>query len=232
MDLKDARALVTGGGSGIGLATARAIIEGGGQAVICGRREDVLHAAAADIGATAIVADVAKEEDVEHLVVGSIAALGGLNVLINNAAYGYHAKLLDVDTAKFRAVFETNVVGAMMVGRACAQHFADNGGGTILNVGSTSAQRGYAGGTPYSATKFALRSMTECWRAELRPLGIRVMEIDPSEVQTPFGGRDMSTLNPTKLEAGEIAHMIKAMLEMDDRGFVTTATVWATNPQG
>ena len=72
--------------------------------------------------------------------------------------------------------------------------------------------------------------MTDCWRDELRRHNVRVTLVNPSEVQTPFGGRDMSSLNPTKLQAGEIAHMIRAMIEMDDRGFVTNAMVWATNP--
>jgi len=231
MDLKQARVLVTGGGTGIGLEAARLITEAGGKVAICGRRAEVLEAAAADIGAVALVADVSVEEDVERLVSGAVDALGGLDVLINNAAFGYHTPLLEIETARFQEVFATNVLGAMLVGRACARHFVEQGGGTIMNVGSTAAHRGYPGGTAYAASKFALSGMTECWRAELRPHDIRVMQIDPSEVQTPFGGRDMSMLNPTKLQAGEIAHMIKAMLEMDDRGFVTNAMVWATNPK-
>ena len=231
MDLTDVKALVTGGGTGIGFETAQRIRAGGGQVVICGRRQDVLEQAASSIGAVPAVADVSVEEDVERLVSSSVEVLGGLNVLVNNAAYGYHARLLDVDTEKFRAVHATNVVGAMMVGRACARHFVERGGGTIINVGSTAAHKGYPGGTPYASSKFALSAMTECWRAELRPHDIRVMQIDPSEVQTPFGGRDMSSLNPSKLEGGDIAHMILAMITLPERGFVTNAMVWATNPQ-
>ena len=84
------------------------------------------------------------------------------------------------------------------------------------------------------ATKFALKGMTECWRAELRKHNIRVMLINPSEVQTNFlpnAGRQARPKNDTKLEAEEIAHVVLSMLEMRDRGFITEATVFATNPQ-
>ena len=97
---------------------------------------------------------------------------------------------------------------------------------------AAAASKGYAGGSTYASSKFALTGLTECWRAELRPHGVRVMQINPSEVQTPFGGRDMSRLNPTKLVAEDVAHLVVAMLAMEDRGFVTNATVWATNPRG
>lgn len=136
-----------------------------------------------------------------------------------------------MDTARFEEVLATNVTGAMVVGRACARHFVEHGGGTIVNVGSTAAHKGFPGGSAYAASKFALSALTECWRAELRPHDVRVMQVDPSEVQTPFGGRDMETLNPSKLEGADIAHMIRAMLELDDRGFVTNTMIWATNPK-
>ena len=231
MQLRDVKALVTGGGTGIGLETARRIVDGGGQAVICGRRPDVLQEAAESIGATAIAADVSHEDQVDELVRGSVEALGGLNVLVNNAAFAYSAPLLELDTERFRNVHETNVIGAMMVARGCARVFVEQQTGTIINVGSTAAHKGYPGGSAYASSKFALSGLTECWRAELRPHGIRVMQMDPSEVQTPFGGRDMSRLNDSKLVADDIAHMIVAMITLPDRGFVTNTMVWATNPK-
>jgi 3-oxoacyl-[acyl-carrier protein] reductase len=76
--------------------------------------------------------------------------------------------------------------------------------------------------------------MTECWRAELRQHNIRVMQVNPSEVQTGFGaGESMHTKagNPTKLQSSDIAQLIVSMLEMEDRGFVTESTIWATSPK-
>jgi 3-oxoacyl-[acyl-carrier protein] reductase len=84
------------------------------------------------------------------------------------------------------------------------------------------------------STKFALSGLTECWRAELRPHGVRVMQVNPSEVVTPFfesAGMGARPDNPTKLHPEDIAHVIASVLALDDRGFVTAATVFATNPR-
>ncbi len=231
MDLKNAKTLITGGGTGIGLETARALVAAGGRVAICGRRADVLAKAAEELGCVPITADVSKEADVVRLVATAVEELGGLNVLINNAAFGYRAPLVELDRERFEEVHSTNVVGAMLVAREAARHMIAHGGGTIVNVGSTAAGKGYPGGSAYASSKFALTGLTECWRAELRPHDVRVMQVNPSEVQTPFGGRDMSVENPTKLRAREVAHVIEGMLAMDDRGFITDATIWATNPK-
>ena len=139
-----------------------------------------------------------------------------------------------MDTKKFNELYATNVTGAMMAGRECAKHFIENNYGNIVNIASTAGKNGYSGGTAYSSSKFALRGMTECWRAELRKNNIRVMLVNPSEVQTNFGsnaGREKGAMNPTKLESQEIAHTICSMLAMNDKGFITEATIFATNPQ-
>ncbi|MFI5211551.1 MAG: SDR family oxidoreductase [Ignavibacteria bacterium] len=233
MDLKNAKVLVTGGSMGIGYAAAKALIDGGAKVVICGRDEARLSKAAKELGAVPILADVSKESDVISLVSKTIQALGGYNVLVNNAAYGYFSPLTNIDTAKFNEQLMTNITGAMICGRESAKHFIEKSYGNIINIASSAGTGGFANGTPYCATKFALRGMNECWRAELRKHNIRVMLVNPSEVQTSFGinaggkGRDF---NPTKLEAKEIAHLIKSMLEMDDKGFIPEAGVWATNP--
>ncbi|MHC5011394.1 MAG: SDR family oxidoreductase [Planctomycetota bacterium] len=229
MDLSTARVLVTGGSAGIGFATARALKARGAAVAICGRDRARLEAAAEALGATGIQADVSHEADVELMAAEVVSELGGFDVLVNNAAFGYFAKLTETELEPFEAMLRTNLTGAMLVARAAARHFVEQGYGHLVNVGSTAAQRGFPGGTAYVASKFALRGMTECWRAELRPHDIRVMEIDPSEVLTGFGGREPPQ-SERKLRPTEIAHAIVAMLEMDDRGFVTDLTVWATNP--
>jgi 3-oxoacyl-[acyl-carrier protein] reductase len=122
----------------------------------------------------------------------------------------------------------------MMVGRECAKYFVAQQYGNIINISSTAGRAGFAGGTAYVASKFALAGMTECWRAELRKFNVRVMLLNPSEVQTDFvvnSGREARPFNTTKLQSKEIAHTIAMMLSMDNVGFITEATVWATNPQ-
>jgi len=234
MDLSNAQALVTGGSSGIGKATAKAIIESGGKAVIAARGQERLEKAADEIGAIPIQCDVSREKDVVSLIKKTIEALDGYNVLINNAGYGEFSKLIDLSADDFEQQLKTNTIGAMMVARESAKYFIDEDYGNIINVSSTAGKRGFEGGTAYVASKFALGGMTECWRSELRKHNIRVMQINPSEVQTEFSenaGQGSRPSNETKLIADDIAQTICSMLSLANRGFIPETSVWATNPR-
>jgi 3-oxoacyl-[acyl-carrier protein] reductase len=234
MDITEAKVLVTGGSSGIGRATARQLAALGARVAICGRDEKRLHAAAEEFNAIAIAADVGDEHQVRRLVQTVIHELDGYNVLINNAGFGTFGPLIRLTADEMTKVFRTNVIGAMLVARESTRHFIAESKGNIVNVASTAGSRGYANGTAYVASKFALTGMTECWRAELREHNIRVMQVNPSEVVTPFyaaAGRGDRPENPTKLHADDIANLIVSMLQLNDRGFVTDATVWATRPK-
>lgn len=227
--------LVTGGGTGIGRATAALCAQRGAQVAICGRTEARLREAAAAIGASAFPCDVSREDDVKRLVEEVATRLGGLDVLVSNAGSGSFASLVETSAADFRRTWETNTLGAFLVGRECARRFVAARKGTIVNVGSTAARRGFAGGSAYCASKFALSALTECWRAELRGSDVRVMQVDPSEVQNDFGvhaGRPArAAIDPSKLQSEDIARAIVALVEMDDRAFSPGLEVWATNPR-
>ncbi|HUP44893.1 MAG TPA: SDR family oxidoreductase [Thermoanaerobaculia bacterium] len=229
MDLARAHALVTGGSSGIGLETARQLRARGAKVAICGRDAERLRRAADEIGATAVEADVSVERDVVRMVKTVVDSLGGYDVLVNNAGFGHFAPLIETDLQEMEHLFGTNVFGAMVVARESVKHFIAQSRGNIVNVSSSAGRRGFAGGTAYAASKFALSGMTECWRAELRKHNIRVMQINPSEVQTAFFGGSRPA-SDRKLRSLEIAQAIVSMLELDDRGFVTEMSVWATNP--
>jgi 3-oxoacyl-[acyl-carrier protein] reductase len=234
MDLTQAKVLVTGGNTGLGFATAKMLREKGAEVVISGRNSETLAQAAKQLNVHSIQADVSKEADVVRMVNEAEEKMGGINVLINNAGYGYFKSLTEMDREGFERVFATNVTGAMLAGRECARRFVAQQHGNIVNIASTAGRAGFAMGTAYAASKFALAGMTECWRAELRPHNVRVMLINPSEVQTGFienSGREARPFNPTKLQADDIAHTICALLQLDERAFVTEATVWATNPK-
>jgi 3-oxoacyl-[acyl-carrier protein] reductase len=155
-------------------------------------------------------------------------------VLVNNAGIGYFAPLVDTSVEDFQRLWEVNVKGAFLCGQHAARHFIQQSSGNIINIASTASQRGYANGTAYVATKFALAGMTECWRAELRQHNVRVMQVNPSEVITDFfsraGSQTPQTNAARKLKPTEIAHVVLAMLTMSDVGFITQASVWATNP--
>jgi len=233
MHLKDATVLVTGGSSGIGFAVAKMLIEAGSRVAITGRDQERLAEAGRALGALPIRADVSQEADVERTVREVLQAFGHLDVLVNNAGIGSFKPLVDQDRQSFERVFATNVTGAMLMAREAARHFISRQRGNIINIASTAAVRGAARGTAYYASKFALRGMTECWRAELRSHNIRVMLVNPSEVVTGFAATAgfEQRANETKLRGEEIAHAVRAALEMDDRGFITELTVFATNPK-
>jgi 3-oxoacyl-[acyl-carrier protein] reductase len=233
MNLQNAVALITGGTSGIGRAIAHTLAASGARVAITGRDERRLAETAAALKVHPIRADVASESDADRSVRDTIEQFGDLDILINNAGFGVFKNLVDMELADFQSVFATNVTGAMLMARAAARHFIARQRGNIVNISSTAGLKGAARGTAYYASKFALRGMTECWRDELRKHNIRVMLVNPSEVLTNFStiaGFEQKQ-NETKLRPEDIAHMVKAILEMDDRGFTPELSVFATNPK-
>jgi 3-oxoacyl-[acyl-carrier protein] reductase len=233
MKLKDARILVTGGSLGIGRKAAQVLAEAGARVAITGRHEQRLQEAAKAMGAAAIVADAGNPRDVERTFDEVRRHLGGLDALVNNAGIGRFADMESVTFEEFDQIFRVNVYGAALMGaRAAVMFKAQKSRGHIINIGSTAGLKGFAGGTIYAASKFALRGMTECWQAELRKHNIRVTLLAPSEVATAFGREDGSEREPApnKLSSTEIAYTIKSVLEMDDRGMIPELSVWASNP--
>ena len=232
MKLAGKKALITGGSEGIGLAIARALRRHEADVAITGRRAEPLDAVAGEIGALAIAGDVGVEEDAMRTMETFIDAHGRVDILVNNAGVGYFAPLHEIELERFEALFRTNVTGAMLMAREAAKHFIAQESGDLINISSTSGLKGGRGSTAYSASKFALRGMTECWRDELRRHNVRVMLVNPSEVQTDFAaklGRPREP-SPKKLRAEEIADAILGVLQIDDRGFVPEFSVFATNP--
>jgi len=232
MNLSNSVALVTGGSAGIGHAIAKTLAASGTRVAITGRNQDRLKQAAQSLGVFPVHADVTSEADVERTYREVLAKFGDLDILVNNAGFGIFQNLVDLDRASFDAVFATNVTGAMLMGREAAKLFIKRNRGNIINIASTAALRGAPKGTAYYASKFALRGMTECWRAELRKHNIRVMLVNPSEVLTNFAevAGFPQKANESKLRGEEIAHAVKSILEMYDRGFTTELSVFATNP--
>ncbi|TFH00569.1 MAG: SDR family oxidoreductase [Calditrichales bacterium] len=234
MDLQDKVILITGGSMGIGLETAKVLQAKGALVIINARDGARLKEVGEKYEMTTIQGDVSLEADVKRIFNFVIDRYGRLDALINNAGYGYFDSLENMDVEKFNQVFATNVTGAMMMAREAAKIFIKQNKGNIINISSTAGTKGFAGGTAYSATKFALKAMTQCWQAELRKHNVRVILINPSEVQTEFvanSGREIRPFNPSKLKSEDIAHTVCAALEMEDRGFITELTVFATNPQ-
>ena len=234
MTLKDKVVLITGGSTGIGLATAKMAKERGAKVLITGRNLDKLKRAADEHDLDFFNSDVSDEQQVLKTYEYMNSNYENLDVLVNNAGFGYFEGIETLDKSKFDSVLGTNVVGAALMTREATKIFKNQIYGNIVNIASTAALKGFAGGTAYVATKFALRGMSECWRAELRKYNVRVILVNPSEVQTEFvtnAGFEERNFNPTKLVSEDIAHSIITALEIDDRGFIPELTVFATNPK-
>jgi 3-oxoacyl-[acyl-carrier protein] reductase len=224
-----ARFLVTGGSQGIGAALVELASKAGHQVVFTGRNEQLIEATARKTGAHGVRADVGVSDDNARTVDVCLQHMGGVDVLVNNAAYDYRAEIGSLDVARMKDLFETNVFGLVDMTNRVVPQMKARKAGDIFNIASTSGMKGAAASTPYAASKWAVRGITQCWQAELRPHGIRVVSICPSEVQTTFGGK-VGRNNPNKLYAVDIAETILTAFNMPRRALWPEVAVFANNP--
>lgn len=178
-------ALVTGGTSGLGLATAKRFVAEGAKVVVTGRRAAELEAAVAELGenATGVRGDVAVLSDLDRLYGTIREKHGRLDVLFANAGGGAFVPLEEVTEEHFDRYFGINVKGTLFTVQKALPHMAA-GGSVVLN-GSMVSVKGVPGFTVYAATKAALRSFARTWAADLRARNIRVNVVSPGTVVTP-----------------------------------------------
>jgi 3-oxoacyl-[acyl-carrier protein] reductase len=223
------RFLITGASQGIGAALVAAARSAGHTVVFTGRDEQRIAELAARAGARGIRADVAVSDDNARVVDECVAEMGGIDVLINNAGVPYTAEIGDLDLDRMRTLFDTNVFGMVDITNRVVPLMKAQGEGDIVNIASTSGTKGAKGGTAYGGSKWAVRGISQCWQAELRPHGIRVVSLCPSEVQTTWGGK-VGRNNPNKLYAADIAATIMVALAMPRRVLWPELAVFANNP--
>lgn len=185
MKLDGKVALVTGGTSGIGLATAKRFVEEGAYVFITGRRQSVLDDAVKEIGrnVTGIAADSANLGDLDKLYAQIESEKGHLDILFANAGFGSFAPLGEITEEHFDSIFDTNVKGVLFTVQK-ALPLLSEGSSIILNASVTSI-KGSPAFSVYSATKAALRSFARNWILDLKGRGIRVNTISPGMVPTP-----------------------------------------------
>ncbi len=233
MNLKNKNIIITGGSLGIGKETAKALVEKGANVLITGRSKERLLAAAKYTGAKTIAFDIGE---IDSLKKNSTYCLDILNskidILINNAGTGTRNSIEELNINDFIKVFNVNVFGLSIFTKAFVPLMKKQKSGTIINIGSTASLKGYKNGSIYASSKFALRCLTQCWQAELRPYNIRVSQINPSEVTTAFGSPDRIERAEisNKLSPKDISHAIVSALEMRHKGMIHELNVWATNP--
>ncbi|MEE2931683.1 MAG: SDR family oxidoreductase [Bacteroidota bacterium] len=233
MNLKDKNIIITGGSLGIGKETARFLIEKGANVLVTGRSEQRLLKVKSYTGAKHIIFDIADLDHISEKAKECLSILDNrVDVLINNAGTGVRRSIEEVTIEDFLEVYNVNVFGLSILTKEIVPVMKKQKSGTIINIGSTASLKGYKNGSIYSSSKFAVRSLTQCWQAELRPYNIRVCQVNPSEVPTAFGNKERKERDEisNKLTTKEIAHAITSSLEMDDRGFINELNVWATNP--
>ncbi len=182
-------ALITGGSSGIGLATAQALEAAGAKVVINGRNPETLQAASASLNGNhlAVQGDVSKFEDLDRLIQSTVDRFGKIDILFINAGVVKVAPVDQVDESFFDWHFNINVKGAFFTIQKAIPHLND-GASIILNT-SVVQQFGFAGMSVYSATKAALRSLARTFSAELIHRGTRVNAVSPGPISTPIYGK-------------------------------------------
>ncbi len=227
--MQSARFLITGGSQGIGAAIVELACKAGHQVLFTGRNEQLIETTARKTGAFGLQADVSVGDDNARTINACMERMGGVDVLVNNAAYAYRAEIGALDVDRMKEMFDTNVFGLVDVTNRVVPMMKARGAGDIVNIASTSGMKGAATATPYAASKWALRGISQCWQAELRPHGIRVICVCPSEVQTNFGGK-AGRNNPNKLYAEDIGETIMAALDMPRRALWPELAVFANNP--
>jgi 3-oxoacyl-[acyl-carrier protein] reductase len=223
------RFLITGGSQGIGAALVEVASKAGHHVVFTGRNGSAIDAVAGKTGAVGVRADVAVAEDNARTIDACMQHMGGIDVLVNNAAYDYRAEIGALDVERMKTLFETNVFGLVDITNRVVPQMKARQSGDIINIASTSGMKGAPTATAYAGSKWAVRGISQCWQAELRPHGIRVVCLCPSEVQTNFGGRSGRN-NPNKLYADDIAETIMAALNMPRRALWPELAVFANNP--
>ncbi|MDF5751641.1 SDR family oxidoreductase [Spongiactinospora sp. TRM90649] len=215
--MSDDRIVVTGAGRGIGRATAVRLARHGHDVALWARTEADLAAANDEITRTGgrarhRVVDVADPDAVADAA-GDLAADGPLRALVVNAGGGRWRPFSELTAQEWRATLATNLDGAFHVLRALLPSLAGHEHAQVIVVGSDSSLYPFPGRAHYCASKAALRSLAETFRAEVRPLGVRVTTLLPSRVDTHFGGRVPGD-RPGALSAEDVADVIRFVIDL------------------
>ena len=218
--MKPLSVAITGGTSGLGLALVREFRRRGARVAFVARTAGAVAEVARIHQAHGIVGDVARKPDIHPIALQITAALGGLDVLVNNASSLGPvplALLADTECEDFTLTLETNVLGPFRLTKALLGALSasarEGRGAVVLNVSSDAAIKAYAQWGAYGASKAALRHMSAIWNEELAARGVRFLSLDPGDMDTPLHAlaipeADPATLKRPAVAAGELADAV------------------------
>ena len=235
--LSGKRALITGGGRGLGRATALAFAQEGIHVAITGRNEEKLKQTVIELknlGVEAIyeVFDIANASEVKIGISNILSKFGTIDILVNNAGIAAFGSFLEMETEKWVSMINTNVLGMYYVTKEVLPSMINQNEGDIFNVSSTAGLNGNAGTSAYSASKFAVIGMSESIMKEVRKNNIRVTTLTPSTIASDMSLElGITDGNPDKvLQPEDFAELIVATLKFPRRALIKSASIWSTNP--
>jgi NAD(P)-dependent dehydrogenase (short-subunit alcohol dehydrogenase family) len=205
---------ITGCSTGFGRALAAELLENGYRVAVTARNVDKV----ADLveinkdNALAVALDVTNEAQVKEAVAKAEEHFGRIDVLVNNAGFGYFGSVEESDEAEVRSMFETNFWGLAAVTRAVLPKMREHRSGAIVNISSIGGFRGNPSVSYYNATKFAVNGFSEALAKEVKPLGIKVIIVGPSGFRTDWAGRSANDAEFTISDYAETAGAFKDMI--------------------
>lgn len=237
MKLKSKKAIITGGGRGLGKATAIAFAKEGIDVAITGRNEKILKETVGElkaigVNATYEIFDVGNYEEVKQGIKNIIATLGSVDILVNNAGVAAFGSFIEMKVSQWTAIMQTNVIGMYYVTKEVLPYLIEKNEGDIINVSSTAGLNGNANTSAYSASKFAVIGMSESLMKEVRKNNIRVCTLTPSTIATEMALElGITDGNVEKvLQPGDFAELVVSILKLPRRAMLASASLWSTNP--
>ncbi len=188
-------AIVTGGNSGLGFATAKKFCENGIKTYILGRNKEKTEEACAELGelAESIIIDLTQLDQIPALVDGIFQKEGQIDILVNNAGINMKKDLVDVTDSEFEQVVRTNLFSVFAISREVVKKMKEKNRGSIINISSMAAQYGLPKVIAYSASKTAIEGMTRAMAVELAEYGIRVNCIAPGFIKTKMTAKALNS---------------------------------------
>ena len=235
--IKGKTAIITGGGRGIGRATAIALANEGVNVGLIGLKQENLDKVSvelqdANVKVATASADVTDLAAIEQATEKLKNELGAIDILINNAGTGKFGGFLELSPEEWKNIVDVNLMGVYNATRAVLPGMIEQSSGDIINISSTAGQKGAPVTSAYSSSKFAVMGLTESLALEVRKHNIRVTAMTPSTVVTDLAHESNLITGDAErvMHPEDLADLIVASLKLHPRVFVKSAGLWSTNP--